>query len=1158
MIATAVFLLLAQLAASKVMKGISYGPMPLKGIGQRLAHDDFMSEDAKPLWARRGRGDLRIMRQLGANTVRLYGNNEEKSHRAFLDEARLEGLDVLPGLSDWPYVQMPGRCSLTGFDCFQQIRDSYLGNLRVGGWLLADGSYHPALQHVVVMNEPELKIANVVEQIRAMASALDGMLEAERLAGVQGRLLNFTVTYSFALCETCVRPVNQVSKPALGQMLELRKGLLDPVSYGYRPRNDISAALKSRFTNSFNTANQAKELDDLFFNDYKQNFPSTPVFIGEFHSPHPPHDMYPDVALAVKMAEESSLFMGSSFFEFQVRYDKGGSEMDFGMFGLGDYKFEDWNFDSTWASSWCLVPVTNAASSQSLPAAVAAAYGGEGVDAQRLCQPNPEQVPLDATGFQTIAALQDQELLRVYVARLVTHSGGKIIDDAGFATFVQAVASFDGITAALASRPEWATWQQDVVCVADRTSDPGRVGLAVQQLCSYFDCQGVPANCKDDLWRTADFAFGAYFREKGGDALANCYFGGAAMLTGESALVNGDVGCFPEAADVPLTDANLQLFRAQGNSTQLLIFATRVVQHVGGQVLDRARLRAIAGAASSLQDLMIAFAPQPPWAAWDSAATCAWDPAGAGSPGLTIEFACSKTKFNCGNVPAQCKGDVWHMASYVVSAYNVENAGAPLPTCLYRGALIFAQVPSHAVGLHPQCVLSLDPASTALTEEGYQAILSLKDAEKMAGFIYRVIFEQMGASLASGGRGETGLKALASSAPATMDMLMASLQHAPWICVAGKVACDQDPALVPLNDQGFQQLRTPSNRQSFAQRVVQHHGGSIINVVAFAQHMGSAASLPDLTTRVQQQPTWATWEEASACRVDAGSRDLAGMASARATVEHTCGQLQSFSCSRIPAQCSSNIWDTADYVLSVHALQKGEDAVAPSACLEANTLVFRKAGREASSCIMTGDPSVTPLTEDGLQMVLLQKDAMKTAGFIRRFASKFLGASVADEAGLRESANSPPQSVQELWALLDNATWLCGGASAAGACDDSVGISWRVWFLGMLAAIAVLTACGAVAVAWYRQSKAPQALPAWTATAGAALPHMWSQESSPLPHFWSRESSALPHAASVRSEASMAQPPPAPRLLQGEAIGKPLPVPVDATERSHANSLEFL
>ena len=81
------------------MKGVSYGPSPFTSA-QRNKHQDYFCDAAKPLWGDSGRGDLSIIRSLGANTVRLYGNDPELHHAGFLDHARSLGLDVVPGMGD--------------------------------------------------------------------------------------------------------------------------------------------------------------------------------------------------------------------------------------------------------------------------------------------------------------------------------------------------------------------------------------------------------------------------------------------------------------------------------------------------------------------------------------------------------------------------------------------------------------------------------------------------------------------------------------------------------------------------------------------------------------------------------------------------------------------------------------------------------------------------------------------------------------------------------------------------------------------------------------------------------------------------------------------------------------------------------------------------
>merc|ERR1719422_1156486 len=112
------------------------------------------------------------------------------------------------------------------------------------------------------------------------------------------------------------------------------------------------------------------------------------------------------------------------------------------------------------------------------------------MNAALLCLPNPEQVPLNSASFHQIAAQQDEGRLATFVTRVVRHAGGDILDAAAFSKFVQSISTFDDVTKALASQPTWATWDELAICVADRSSNPGRVGLAIQRVClsSGFNC----------------------------------------------------------------------------------------------------------------------------------------------------------------------------------------------------------------------------------------------------------------------------------------------------------------------------------------------------------------------------------------------------------------------------------------------------------------------------------------------------------------------------------------------------------------------------------------------------------------------------------------------------------------------------------------------
>lgn len=59
-------------------------------------HQDYFCDAAEPIWG--GRGDLEIIASLGANVVRLYGNDPTLEHQKFLDHAQSLNLEVIPGM----------------------------------------------------------------------------------------------------------------------------------------------------------------------------------------------------------------------------------------------------------------------------------------------------------------------------------------------------------------------------------------------------------------------------------------------------------------------------------------------------------------------------------------------------------------------------------------------------------------------------------------------------------------------------------------------------------------------------------------------------------------------------------------------------------------------------------------------------------------------------------------------------------------------------------------------------------------------------------------------------------------------------------------------------------------------------------------------------
>jgi len=420
------------------IKGVSYGPTPLKLANTKVPNDDFWNDHAKTLWgpkAEGNRGDLEIIKAMGANTVRLYGNDPRKPHGPFLEYATEIGLQVVIGMSDYPYIQSEVPCVPTAHDisnwenkkkphkdcnCFTDLQEQATmmlkgftgaakssisptqhtyGTYNTGllktcnaDGCQAENHYHQALENIILINEPELKIIkNGTKGYRkAVVSALDGFLSAEKALGVTGHKPTFTATMSFGIERHPLNPTDQnpAGRPGLGQMLSLEEAMLDPSKVNYVPTNDVAKAYRERFINSFNTANRAADMKPQFLDAYQEHFGTQPVFIGEFHTPHSTVSKELSDVLAI-VEDTSNSLSGISFFEFQVRYDKGGHEMDFGMFGLGNEKIGAITLDAQEEKHqeydvYCLTQQED--HGETMAAGLTKAFGGPGVPASHLCQ----------------------------------------------------------------------------------------------------------------------------------------------------------------------------------------------------------------------------------------------------------------------------------------------------------------------------------------------------------------------------------------------------------------------------------------------------------------------------------------------------------------------------------------------------------------------------------------------------------------------------------------------------------------------------------------------------------------------------------------------------------------------------------------------------
>jgi len=569
-------LLAVRPTCAELIKGVSYGPVPLKSVdgASSLSGDDWFCDEAVPMWGRSGRGDLRIMKQLGANMVRLYGNTAENDHTNFLDEAQAEGLRVAAGMSDWPYYQkVPGNCLRdTNLNCFTQIKPLYALNLR-NGFLRPDGTYHPALKYMNILNEPDLKVPpgadnggpdGPVQMGRALISAFDALLDAEAEAGVTGPLINFTATFSYAICSSCSTFNN---KPALGQMAQLHDAMHNPEKYGYTPKHDITAAYKARFTHSFNTQNPATDLQHQFLDDYTTYFPTTPVYIGEYHRAHA--NQTDDLGTILSLAEQNPLFLGISFFQYQVAYWKAGSERDFGMFGLGSRTLVEMNYFGKTYNVYCLEAQPSAPSGMVMPSAVAHIYGGSDVDYSALCLPSPEAVPLNLTGYHEILSQRSVSQMAGFIERFIHHLGATVSADARGTLQMFAQGFVDGTSGGFeemasklgGSRPSWINFDEYARCVADRNVQPSVIAKAIGWACmqaTSFACDDIPSPCASNTYRVADYIFSRLYKELDAvNPLVDCSFQGAAIFASSELYGRwtGSSQCVDGGASIPTSTA---------------------------------------------------------------------------------------------------------------------------------------------------------------------------------------------------------------------------------------------------------------------------------------------------------------------------------------------------------------------------------------------------------------------------------------------------------------------------------------------------------------------------------------------------------------------------------------------------------------------------
>merc|ERR1712176_119966 len=208
-----------------------------------------------------------------------------------------------------------------------------------------EDSWHPAVRMVTLLNEPSFFEGAPSCQPsgswchgRAIISTLDGFLAAEKEAGVKAGRVNITIAWSFAMRDSLDGKVKQA--PGYFGFQDMKAVVADPGLVGYEPRmplSEIQNAYRTRWVNCLNTQAPWTFVQDVVGRNYAQ-FEPTPWVIGEYGANGQPRSVIQSdlESMQVQAADDSNAFMGVVFFQFQTADQKGGSELNFGMFNLGN------------------------------------------------------------------------------------------------------------------------------------------------------------------------------------------------------------------------------------------------------------------------------------------------------------------------------------------------------------------------------------------------------------------------------------------------------------------------------------------------------------------------------------------------------------------------------------------------------------------------------------------------------------------------------------------------------------------------------------------------------------------------------------------------------------------------------------------------------
>lgn len=331
------------------VRGISYQAKPFKVLTTEPG-PDMAQEGFQPQWHTM-RDDLGMIRKMGGSAVRIYagiGSDIYSDHSKFLDRCQSLGLNVIVDFFT------PGLCD--DFDCSAQWKKAALNALKVQGYM-KDGSWHPAVKLIMLINEPDNlpfttsttglppECENDVSgkpkaqcRVKAVLSAFDGLLQAEKEAGMAVQTVFVGVAWSWSARTS----IDAVETAELYGFQDMKAAITNPFSAGYVfLTGDAATQWSARWVNAINSPAQWSFIKEKV-NDRYAPYQDQKFLISQMNpDDNSAQDLTADLKHIDDAAKTGGPFLGVVYNGFQSDYTDIAAFTR--LFSLGDTKLTDMN-----------------------------------------------------------------------------------------------------------------------------------------------------------------------------------------------------------------------------------------------------------------------------------------------------------------------------------------------------------------------------------------------------------------------------------------------------------------------------------------------------------------------------------------------------------------------------------------------------------------------------------------------------------------------------------------------------------------------------------------------------------------------------------------------------------------------------------------------